>query len=105
MLHHAGFRHQHLQVRMGSHADGVAAFASAAGSAVLLGMVAQPGLHQSQAQVILAEAGRPLQQPGMAALLQECHGLLPQPGSQRTVALHLCFGGRTACTAHASQPF
>ena len=77
--HHLHLGHEHAQVGMGAHVDGVAAAAVAAGP---LGRrrLAQPGAHQRQRQRVLAQAGRPLQQPGVAALGQQARALPGDPG-------------------------
>ena len=101
-----GFRHQHEQVGMRAHLHAVAALAVTTGAAIGLRLLAQPGSHQAQSDGVLAQARRPLQQPGMAALLQQVQHLLLQPGRQRAVLWRGDKGRRSrlACT-HASQPF
>ena len=47
------------------------------------GLLAQPGLRQRQRQVVLAQARRPLQQPGVATLGQQVVELARQPRRQR----------------------
>ena len=48
--------------------------------AVRAGLLAQPGGRQRQCQFVLPEAGRPLQQPSMAALPQQIGQRRRQPG-------------------------
>lgn len=63
---------------MGPNRNGMATGALMAGS-LGCGRITQPGLRQRQGQVVLAQSGRPMQQPSMAILGQERSQLLFQP--------------------------
>ena len=125
---HFGLGHQHHQVGVGMHIDGVAAGALAAralrrgciraaagpsqgGERPLGGQrttrsgerggITQPCAHQAQGQIELAQARRPLQQPGVAALGQQRLQLARDPGGWGRAHTYplVC---TTACTACAT---
>jgi len=86
-LHRQGLGHEHTQVGMGAHVDGVATAAHAAG-ALRRRLFAQPGARQRQRQFVLAQAGRTGQQQRVAALRQQAGQLALQPGGERRGLAH-----------------
>ena len=100
---HVGLRHQHTQVGVGAHADGVATATHTTSTLLRRRVFTQPSLHHGQPQRVLAQTRRALQQPCVAALGQQGAKLAADPRRERGV-VGLVHHARPAAVGGFSKP-